>query len=82
MNKISSIIVEGKRVEKKDYFLSLSTKETWERPSLDSLEFEVIDGERATWIERNFEEEEVWEAIHALAGDKAPGPDGFPMVFF
>lgn len=88
-NKISLIIVEGKRVEKKEeligtrkyYFVSLYTKEIWERPSLDNLEFEGIGEERALWLERKFEEEEVREAIHAMAEDKSPGPHGFPVAF-
>ena len=33
-------------------------------------------------MEREFEEEEVGQAVFDLAGDKAPGLDGFPMAFF
>lgn len=33
------------------------------------------------WLEMKFEEEEICEAINAMAGDKAPGPDGYPMAF-
>jgi hypothetical protein len=25
---------------------------------------------------------EVWEVMKGMEGDKAPGPDGFTMVFF
>ena len=33
-------------------------------------------------LEREFEEEEVIEALMEVEGDKAPGPDGFTMAFF
>jgi hypothetical protein len=34
------------------------------------------------WLEGEFEENEVWEVVRDLNGDKAPGPDGFSMAFF
>eukprot|EP00268_Persea_americana_P014031 TRINITY_DN16210_c0_g1_i8.p2 TRINITY_DN16210_c0_g1~~TRINITY_DN16210_c0_g1_i8.p2 ORF type:complete len:227 (+),score=36.61 TRINITY_DN16210_c0_g1_i8:18-698(+) len=87
-NRIQSIMVGGKRLEKKeeiishiiDYFHSLYTAEGWERPYLGNLDFETIGEEEAEWLERNFEE--VRQVVFDLAGDKAPGPDGFPMAFF
>jgi hypothetical protein len=36
----------------------------------------------ALWLERGFEEQEVWEVVREMNGDKAPGPDGFSMAFF
>ena len=33
-------------------------------------------------LEREFEKEEIIEALKKAEGDKAPGPDGFTMVFF
>ena len=54
----------------------------WERPSLDNLEFAGIGDEKAQWIERKFEEEEIRQAVFSCAGDKAPQPNGFPMAFF
>lgn len=30
---------------------------------------------------RPFEEEEVWDAVTCMAGDKSLGPDGFTMAF-
>ena len=32
-------------------------------------------------LEAHFSEEEVFGALSDLNGDKAPGPDGFTMVF-
>ena len=89
-NMISSIMDGQNRLEKKeeiikhitDYFASLYTSEEWERPTLDNLEFDVIGEDRVNWLERKFEEEEVCQAVFDLVGNKAPGPDGFPMAFY
>jgi hypothetical protein len=44
--------------------------------------FSSIDEEEKVWLEREFEEMEVWEVMKGMEGDKAPGPDGFTMLFF
>lgn len=54
-----------------DYFEGLHQKEDLERPLLDNPDFNNIG-----------EKEEVRLAVFSVAGDKAPGPDGFPMAFF
>jgi hypothetical protein len=41
-----------------------------------------IDGGERAWMEREFEENEVWEVVRKLKGDKALGPDGFSKAFF
>ncbi len=51
------------------------------RPMVDGLSFLSIDEDESIWLERDFEEE-VWDVIRELNGDKAPGPDGFTMAFF
>jgi hypothetical protein len=43
--------------------------------SIGSLNYE------ATWLERAFEESEVFEVVKALNGDKAPSVDGFLFGF-
>ena len=68
--------------KKEDYFASLYADEGWERPSLYNIAFDVIGAQWAQWLERKFEEEEVRRAVFDLAGDKAPGPDRFPLAFF
>lgn len=64
-----------------DYFASLYLEEKQDRPTLDNLGFNAIGEEAARWLEREFEEDEIIDAVFALAGDKALGPDGFPMAF-
>jgi hypothetical protein len=62
---------------KKLYFEQCS----W-RPRGDVLSFLSIDVDESTWLQREFEEKEVWDVVRDLNGDKAPGPDGFTMAFF
>ena len=42
----------------------------------------MISSDKALWVERPFEEGEIFDVIQNFNGDKAPGPDGFPMAFF
>jgi hypothetical protein len=50
--------------------------------TLDDLSFESIGEVEANWLERAFEESEVFEVVKALNSDKALGPDGYSMAFF
>jgi hypothetical protein len=56
-------------------------RNTW-RPKWITKIFLSIDEEDNNWLERDFEEKEVWEVVKGMKGDKAPGPDGFTMAFF
>jgi len=49
---------------------------------VDELSFLSIDEEEITWLEQEFEEQEVWEVVRCLNGEKVPGPDGFTIPFF
>ena len=49
---------------------------------MEGLEFDQIGGSERGWLERRFEKEEILLALNELAGDKAPGPDGFFLAFF
>lgn len=90
INRIFSLVDWERRLESKEeivkhneeYFVSLYSKDLWERSSLDNLEFGKIGDGKAQTLERNFEEEEFCEAIFAFAGDKDLGPDAFPMACF
>jgi hypothetical protein len=50
------------------------------RPKLDGLSFFSIDADERNWLERDFEENEVWEVVRDLNGD--PSPRGFSLAFF
>ena len=64
------------------FYTGLYSEESGWRPKLDNLAFSMISTEDAAWLERSFGEEEVVGVLKAFKGDKAPGPDGFPMAFF
>ena len=49
---------------------------------MNSLEFDSIGVEEAARLEEMFSVEEVFLALSELNGDKAPGPDGFPIAFW
>ena len=49
---------------------------------MDNLEFDTIIVEDSGRLEAPFSEEEVIAALGEMAGDKAPGPDGFSIAFF
>ena len=46
------------------------------------MEFGRISEEDALWLDRPFEEEEVFGVVSGFNGDKLPGPDGFSIAFF
>lgn len=52
------------------------------RPRVEGLSFLSIDEDESSWLEREFEEKEVWDVIKDFNGDKALGSDGFTMAFF
>ena len=89
-NCLGKISINGKMMEKEveikvgliEAFKNiLSAPSEW-RPSLPDLSFDEIIIEDATKLEEDFSEEEIWTAISGLNGEKAPGPDGFPLAFW
>ena len=64
------------------FYQHLYTEDTDNRPLLDGLPFSLISIEEAKWLEGLFEEEKVFNVVSNMSGDKAPGPNGFPMTFF
>uniref|UniRef100_A0A2N9EX59 Reverse transcriptase domain-containing protein n=1 Tax=Fagus sylvatica TaxID=28930 RepID=A0A2N9EX59_FAGSY len=65
-----------------EFYKNLYSEDVGRRPLLDGLHFSSISSDEAGWLERPFEEEEIFQAVSKINGDKAPGPDGFPMSFF
>ena len=51
------------------------------RPSLNGLEFDRIGVEEAVRLKEVFTMEDVFSALSKLNGDKALGPDRFPLAF-
>ena len=47
------------------------------------IKYDVISRKtKRAMLEREFEKEEIIEALKEAEGDKAPGPDGFTMAFY
>ena len=63
------------------FYRQLYSKIEVHRPLLDDVAFSRISEEDASWLDRPFDENEVFGMEHDFDGDKAPGPDGFTMAF-
>ena len=64
------------------FYRQLYAETVAHRPLLDDVEFSCISEEDAFWLDRPFDEEEVFRVISDFKGDKAPGSVGFYMAFF
>jgi len=64
------------------FFMNLYSEHQVVRPFLDVLVFPMISGVNADWLERPFEEAEIFDVVQSFHGDKSPSPDGFLMAFF
>ncbi|KAL5714065.1 hypothetical protein ACHQM5_016077 [Ranunculus cassubicifolius] len=90
MNSVSKLMIEGelvedgKKIEKHvaGFFKNLYKEPKHWRPRLEGLDFKKIAEEEKDRLEEVILEKEVKEAIDGLGGEKAPGPDGFPIIFF
>ena len=63
-------------------YQTLLTKNGDWRLSLGSLQFRVLGEERSRSLEEPFSEDEVFEALSSLFGDKEPGPNGFTLALW
>ena len=64
------------------FYRQLYSENVAHRPILDEVVFSSISEEDATWLDRPFDEDEVFGVVNEFKGDKAPGPNGFSMAFF
>ncbi|WMV17703.1 hypothetical protein MTR67_011088 [Solanum verrucosum] len=88
-NSIDALEVEGQSINEmpavknaiQRFYQNLYKETEGRRPDLKLQGITVISIEDHEWLQRGFEEEEVWESIKSCAVDKAPGPDGFTMNF-
>ena len=89
-NCLQNISINGSRLDKEaeikeglvDAFQNLlSAPSSW-HPALPGISLNEIGSKEATKLEEAFTKEEIETAISGLNGDKAPGPDGFPLAFW
>ncbi|XP_028082409.1 uncharacterized protein LOC114283731 [Camellia sinensis] len=87
INLINSVVVNGVvvddpatvKLEVWNHFKS-AFSESWKvRPRIGGV-FQTLAGSQASDLEREFSEAEVWNALRACDGNKAPGPDGFNLL--
>ncbi|XP_059436099.1 uncharacterized protein LOC132169027 [Corylus avellana] len=65
-----------------DFYQKHFTEQHNWRPLVDGISLDSISEEEASWLERDFEEEEVKKVVFKMNGNKASGPDGFSLAFF
>ncbi len=82
INGVLSTDQDAIKAEISGFYWHLYIEDTSCRPFLDGLSFSSISPEEASWLERPFEEEKIRKVVSNMNGDKAPGPDGFPMSFY
>jgi hypothetical protein len=64
------------------FYQKLFTEQCRWRPLVDGISFDSISAVEASWLERDFEEDEVRKVVFKMNGNKVRGPDGFSMAFF
>lgn len=63
------------------FYESLFQVEACPSPPLDRIQFDALFEEDSTQLDRPFKEEVV-VVVRGCTGDKAPGPNSFPLAFF
>ena len=63
-------------------FHTLLSKSRDGRPTIRGLCLKILGRDNSRSLEEPFSEEEVFDALNSLCGDKAPGLDVFTMVFW
>ena len=63
-------------------FQQLLTEEPGWKADIEGLHLQSLNSSEAEGLEVPFTEEEIHSALLDMNGDKAPGPDGFTVVFW
>lgn len=64
------------------HFSKIYMEDVRERPLLEGVQFQKLDGEVMRNLVALFSPEEVEEVVNSFEGNKSPGPDGFNFNFF
>ena len=88
-NTIGQLDIDGETTSDQDiirehisqFYEWLYTESSFQRPVLDGLPLDTLSIEDAAWIERPFEEEEVFNVVRVLTGIKPPVLMGILQVF-
>jgi hypothetical protein len=74
-NSIDSLLIDGTiftnrlEITMSSFIKSCLLSSLVGRPVMDDVSFDSIDEVAASWLERDFEENEVWEVVKAMNGD-------------
>jgi hypothetical protein len=88
-NSIESLLVDGSlmsdvptmKTHIVQFYSHLNSEQCRWRPKPNGLTFHSIGVEQGSWLETDFKENEVFEVVQAMNGDKVPGLDGFSLAF-
>ncbi|GKV12444.1 hypothetical protein SLEP1_g23583 [Rubroshorea leprosula] len=88
-NSLGGIVQNGRWIDDvqevkttvKDFFREKFREDRWDRPVLESINFNMISDEENAMLVAEFGEEEIKEAVWNCGGSKSPGPDGFNFNF-
>ena len=47
-----------------------------------AIQNDPLNAEDNYMLQKEFEDQEIWDCVKLCASDKAPGPDGFTMAFY
>ena len=89
-NCIENLMIDGALSSNQDriadhieqFYMNLYSEQQEQQPFPDVLDFPRISRDNVDWLERLFEETDIFEVIKEFNGDKSPRPDGFSMAFF
>ena len=79
------VITEDQEVIEQElinFFINLYKSSNEVQWSLEGINWSPISEEKAAWLERPFDEEEIKRAVLECGIDKSPGPDGFSLAVF
>ena len=82
--RVDGVLLDGEDSIKEavtNAFQRIMAKTREWRPSLDGLAFDCLQRANSEGLEATFFEKEVLEALSNLGNNKAPGPDGFTLMF-
>ncbi|KAK1300868.1 hypothetical protein QJS10_CPB13g01356 [Acorus calamus] len=89
-NRITQINIEGRLWEEQseiranlvEHFKRAFSKRRGWKPTWEDPELPKLGAEQREFLEAPFSEIEIHRAVARAEGDKAPGPDGFGLIFF
>lgn len=89
IDHIGNLRSSGRVIEKPEdikeeiatFFDKLYRRNSFSRPKLDGVSFPSISAEDKSWLEKEFEVEEVESALAEYGSEKATGPNGFNFSF-